>query len=106
MSIEIKGLAAGVLAARKGITDARAKVATMQEAGAALAATVDDVTKALKAAEADIRFEAQQLGNGGVNAEPSDPPLKPVITPPQPLPDTPAAGAQVTPFRGTGNSAA
>lgn len=44
MGIEIKGLAAGVLAARKGIADARSSVSAMQEAGMSLKATADDVT--------------------------------------------------------------
>lgn len=65
MAIEIKGLGDAVQAARKGITDARAMVAGMHEAAGSLKATVDDVTKALRQAEADIRFEAEQLGNGG-----------------------------------------
>jgi hypothetical protein len=75
--IEIKGLAAGVAAARKGIADARASVAGMQEAGASLKSTVDGVTAALKEAESDIRFEAAQLGNGGPPAETSAPPSPP-----------------------------
>lgn len=114
MTIEIKGLAAGVTAARKGISDARAKVAAMQEAGSSLAATVDDVTTALKQAEADIRFEAAQLGNGGppstssgeqskaatvttaaaVDAKPADQP-KPTLVPAALAPSNP----QVSSFR-------
>lgn len=105
MAIEIKGLAAGVQAARKGIADARAKVAGMQEAGTSLAATVDDVTAALKAAEADIRFEAQQLGNSPP-AEPSAPPPKPVLLSPAPPSLAESPNAQVTPFRSSGNDAA
>lgn len=97
MPIEIKGLAVGVQAARRGIADARASVAGMQEAGMALKSTVDDVTAALKAAEADIRFEAVQLGNGGEAS--SDPSSKPA---PKPVPVAVADVAsdpQVSSFR-------
>lgn len=72
MPIEIKGLSAGVIAAKKHIADSRASIAAMHEAGAAFKATADEVTAALKAAESDLRFEAEQLGNGGPPSETSE----------------------------------
>jgi hypothetical protein len=86
-TIEIKGLGSAVQAARRGIADARGRVAGMYEAAASLNAAVDDVTRALRAAEADIRSEAETLGNG---APPLDGPAP--SDPPPPATDAPKVG--------------
>lgn len=62
--IEIKGLAAAVQAAKTGISSVRAETAGLSTDAAALIAAVQDVRSQIKQAQADLKFEAEQLGNG------------------------------------------
>lgn len=63
--VEIKGLGSAVTQVKKGISDAREALGTMNTEAAAFVATVNDVTKQIKAAHEDVKFEASTLGNGG-----------------------------------------
>lgn len=61
--VEIKGLGARVSAVRQGIAAARNAAADVESSAASLAAELSDVHKQIEAARADIRFEAETLGN-------------------------------------------
>lgn len=63
--IEIKGLGAIVADAKKGIAGVRAETAGLSIDAAALVSAVQDVRGQIKQAHADLKFEAETLGNGG-----------------------------------------
>ncbi len=62
--IEIKGLGDKVKAARDGITALRASFESLGEETRGLQQDVADVTDQLRQHRADLRFEAETLGNG------------------------------------------
>lgn len=81
--IEIKGLAASIATAKKGIADVRGASASLNVSSAALVAELNDVTAQIESARSDLKFEAATLGNG--NGETEEKPLA------KPLTDTTAS---------------
>jgi hypothetical protein len=67
--IEIKGLAGTIASVRDGIKEARAMGATVQHSAAMLAVELKDLGNQIEAARADIKFEAQTLGNSSESGE-------------------------------------
>lgn len=61
--IEVKGLSQTVSAAREGIKSVREAAASLHVSAAAFAAEAGDVTKQIEQARADLKFEAETLGN-------------------------------------------
>ncbi|HYM32309.1 MAG TPA: hypothetical protein VEU47_13470 [Candidatus Cybelea sp.] len=66
--IEIKGLGAAVAAARVSIAGVRSETAGLSTDAVHLVAAIQDVRKQIAQAHDDLKFEAEQLGNGGGNA--------------------------------------
>ena len=63
--IEIKGLGGIVAEARKGIAGVRSETAGLNLDAANLVTAVKDVRAQIHQAHADLKFEAETLGNGG-----------------------------------------
>lgn len=63
--IEIKGLGNIVADARKAIAGVRSETAGLNTDATALVLAVQDVRAQIKQAHADLKFEAETLGNGG-----------------------------------------
>jgi hypothetical protein len=63
--IEVKGLSQTVAAARDGIKSVREAAASLHVSASAFAAEATDVTKQIEQARADLKFEAETLGNSG-----------------------------------------
>lgn len=71
--LEIKGLSADVAGIKKGIVDLRAAASGLNTEKTALVSEIADLTDQIKQYRTDIRFEAEQLGNGGeTSTEKSD----------------------------------
>lgn len=62
--IEIKGLGADVASVKKGIGDLRVAAAELNTQSSGLKAEIGDLTDQIKQHRADLRFEAETLGNG------------------------------------------
>jgi hypothetical protein len=77
--IEIKGLAANIATAKKGIAEVRGAAASFGASSSALVAELNEVTAQLEQHRADLRFEAETLGNGP--EEPEKPAVKPPAVP-------------------------
>jgi hypothetical protein len=93
--IEIKGLGNIVADAKRGIGDLRSAAGELNTETAGLKAEIDDLTDQVKQHRADLRFEAETMGNSpppetGSSEKPpvSPPPLQPVE--PQTTPQAPA----------------
>jgi len=67
--IEIKGLGADVASVKKGIGELRSVAAELNTEGAAFKAELTDLTEQIKQHRADLRFEAETLGNSGGSEE-------------------------------------
>lgn len=81
--IEIKGLGNIVAEAKKGIGDLRAAAGDLNAETAGLTAELNDLTDQVKQHRADLRFEAETLGNSGGNSHNAAPePPRPPTTPP------------------------
>ena len=93
--IEIKGLGNIVAEAKKGIGELRASAGELNTQTSGLKAEIDDLTAQVKQHRADLRFEAETLGNSSpepVEEEPKTP--LPPLSPPAPseplhIPDIP-----------------
>jgi hypothetical protein len=81
--IEIKGLGNIVAEAKKGIGELRGAAAGLNTETSGLKAEIDDLTAQVKQHRADLRFEAETLGNSSVE------PVQEPKTPPPPLPPPP-----------------
>jgi hypothetical protein len=66
--IEINGLGAAVVAAKKSIADVRNETAGLSIDASVLVSALQDVRAQIKQAHADLKFEAETLGNGGATA--------------------------------------
>lgn len=67
--IEIKGLGADVASVKKGIGELRSVAAELNTEGAAFKAELTDLTDQIKQHRADLRFEAETLGNSNGSEE-------------------------------------
>jgi hypothetical protein len=98
--IEIKGIGADVASIKKGIGELRAVASEVNTESTALKAELGDLRDQIKEHRADLRFEAETLGNGGEPLEPE--PEKPSPPPPQPeqtaTPQAPAGNPRETNF--------
>ncbi|MCK1585470.1 hypothetical protein IVB03_39440 [Bradyrhizobium sp. 168] len=70
--IEIKGLGTAVASAKKGIADVRTAAAELNTEAGQLVAEIGDLTSQVKQHRADLRFEAETLGNSSPPPEPRD----------------------------------
>lgn len=70
--IQIKGLAASIAEAKKGISDVRSAVVDLNTESSGLKSDLGDITNQLKQHRSDLRFEAETLGNGGENSQSDD----------------------------------
>lgn len=61
--VDVKGLDAGVQAARAAIRKARAAIDRMNTSGAELERTATEIAEIFEEHTADLQFEAQTLGN-------------------------------------------
>jgi hypothetical protein len=75
--IEIKGLGNVVAEAKKGIGELRNAAGALNTETAGLKAEIDDLTDQVKQHRADLRFEAETLGN----SPPAEESAKPVLPP-------------------------
>lgn len=81
--IEIKGLGNIVAEAKKGIGELRGAAAGLNTETTGLKAEIDDLTAQVKQHRADLRFEAETLGNSPPADEESvKPPPPPTLPPP------------------------
>jgi hypothetical protein len=96
--IEIKGLGNIVAEAKKGIGELRTSAGALNTETTGLKAEIDDLTAQVKQHRADLRFEAETLGNGngggsdGQSEKPAGQPPQAeqtVTEPPAPLPVAP-----------------
>ena len=62
--MEIKGLAASFQNAKKRIAEAREATGKFDVTVGAFISSLDDVTTQVDAMHSDLKFEAEQLGNG------------------------------------------
>lgn len=67
--IEIKGLAASIATAKKGIAEVRGAAASLGTETTGLVAELNEVTSQVKQHRADLRFEAETLGNSNGSEE-------------------------------------
>ena len=82
--IEIKGLGNIVAEAKKGIGELRTSAGALNTETTGLKAEIDDLTAQVKQHRADLRFEAETLGNSPpeeTSETPPPPPLPPVTPP-------------------------
>ena len=83
--IEIKGLGADIAGIKKGMGDLRKIAAEVGAEHTGLKAELGDLKDQLQAHRADLRFEAESLGNGGGHVD--EPPLKSEVEPSKPADD-------------------
>ena len=83
--IEIKGLGADIAGIKKGMGDLRKIAAEVGAEHTGLKAELGDLKEQLKAHRADLRFEAESLGNGGEHAD--EPPSNSEAEPLKPADD-------------------
>lgn len=69
--IEIKGLAPAITTLRGSMKELRELAGDVQHSASMLAVELKDVGNQIEAARADLRFEAQTLGNSGPASAPS-----------------------------------
>lgn len=67
--IEIKGLGADVASVKRGIGELRAIATELNTEGAAFKAELNDLKDQIKQHRADLRFEAETLGNSSGSEE-------------------------------------
>lgn len=72
--LEIKGLGADIASVKRGIGEIRSVVTEVNTEGTALKAELGDLKDQLKGHRADLRFEAETLGNGGDNSSDKEEP--------------------------------
>lgn len=74
--MEIKGLAQSVARVREKIAQVRSASTDVESSAGALLSSLEDTTKQIDALHADLKFEAETLGNSGsaspVSARPSE----------------------------------
>lgn len=70
--IEIKGLGAHVASAKKSIADLREAASGFHTESTALTGELTDLTEQIKQHRADLRFEAETLGNGSGEQQKQD----------------------------------
>jgi predicted nucleic acid-binding Zn-ribbon protein len=75
--LEIKGLGADIAAVKKGIGELRAAATELNTEKSGLTAEIKDLTEQLKQHRADLRFEAETLGNssGDTDTKETKPPV-------------------------------
>ena len=89
--IEIKGLGADIAGIKAGISTLRAAAAELNTEKAGLTAEIKDLTEQLKQHRADLRFEAETLGNSSGDTDEGEtkpPPKAPAIDPGATVTDT------------------
>jgi hypothetical protein len=94
--IEIKGLGADIASVKQGIGELRAAAAELNVEKSGLTAEIKDLTSQIKEHRADLRFEAETLGNSSGNTVARDDAAKAVadaLEPEAPL-SSDSAGAE------------